>query len=243
MDGSKRQSWGSEAADATGPARRIIVWDLPVRVFHWAVVALIGFSWWAAEHDRLDLHKLSGYAILTLVLFRVFWGVAGSATARFSSFVRGPREVLAYARHFFSREPSHWIGHNPMGALSVLGLLALLLVQTATGLCASDEDGLESGPLARLVGYDMSRTLSKVHGTTFTLIQVLVVLHVAVILFYAFYKREDLIGPMVRGSKTISREKAAAGAAPPQAPLGLALVLLIAAAAAVWAIVALLPRL
>jgi cytochrome b len=212
-------------------------------VFHWAVVALIGFSWWAAENDRLDLHKLSGYTILTLVLFRIFWGVAGSATARFSSFVRGPREVLAYARHFFSREPSHWIGHNPLGALSVLGLLALLVLQTATGLFASDTDGLESGPLARLVGYDMSRTLSKVHETSFTLIQVLVVLHVAVILFYAFYKREDLVGPMVRGAKKVPVGGSAATAPPRQAPLALALALLAVAAGIVWAIVTLLPAL
>jgi cytochrome b len=242
MDGSKRRSWEHQASAATAPARRIIVWDLPVRIFHWAVVVLIGFSWWTAENDRLDLHRLSGYTILTLVLFRVLWGVAGSATARFSSFVRGPRDVFAYARRFFRREPSHWVGHNPMGALSVLGLLALLLVQTATGLCASDTDGLESGPLASLVGYEASRTLSKVHETTFTLIQILVVLHVAVILFHAFYKREDLIGPMVRGAKKMPAVAGVDVAAPRQAPLGLALVLLAAAAAVVWAVVTLLPR-
>ena len=100
------------------------VWDLPTRVFHWMLVALIAFSWWSAENDELDLHIWSGLAVLTLLIFRLLWGVFGSSTARFANFVRGPRAMLGYLRN--SRA---WtaIGHNPIGAASVIAMLLVLI--------------------------------------------------------------------------------------------------------------------
>ena len=85
------------------PDRCVRVWDLPIRLFHWLITALFGFCWWSAENDHLDWHMWSGFGVLALVLFRVYWGFAGSATARFASFLKGPRAVFDYARNLFRR--------------------------------------------------------------------------------------------------------------------------------------------
>jgi cytochrome b len=229
-------------ADDTTRARStttVPVWDGATRLFHWAIVVLALFSWLMAETDQLDWHRRSGYTILTLLLFRLAWGFVGSETARFRSFVRGPAAILGYARHFLTRRPSHTIGHNPMGALSVMGLLALLLLQTGTGLFSVDTDGVESGPLAGLISYNAGRTAAHIHSFVFTLIQILVVLHVAVILFYAFYKRENLVGPMISGRKTVP----GTAVPPARASTGTAIVVLAIAAAIVYGIVTWLPKL
>lgn len=172
------------------------VWDLPTRLFHWMLVALVAFSWWTAKNDRQDLHIYSGYAVLTLLLFRMLWGFAGSSTARFSAFVRGPAAVKRYVRDRF-----HWplAGHAPLGALSVLALLAMLLVQVGTGLFASDEDGLYAGPLAFAVSIPASEGLAEVHETLFNLLLALIALHVAAILIYRVVLGRNLLGPMITG--------------------------------------------
>ena len=106
---------------------KVRLWDGPVRLVHWLLVALIAFSWWSSE-DHLNWHRWSGYAILGLVLFRIYWGFAGSGAALFSSFVKGPKVVVGYARTLFSREPSTTPGHNPIGALSIVAILLVLAV-------------------------------------------------------------------------------------------------------------------
>ncbi len=207
------------------------VWDLPVRVFHWSIVMLVTAAWATAHYDLMIWHKRCGYAILALLLARLAWGVCGSATARFASFVRGPRAVFVYARHFATRDPSHAPGHNPLGAFSVLALLAALLTQSGTGLILSDTDFVNSGPLSSLVGYETSFTADRVHGWCFTAIECLVALHVAVILFYRVRKRENLVWPMITGVKRLP--------APPAFPLRFApawraLALLALAGGFVW---------
>src|SRR5689334_5247371 len=102
------------------------IWDLPIRLFHWLLVGLIGFSWWSAEFGRTDLHIWSGIAILTLLIFRLLWGFFGSSTARFSSFVRGPKKVVGYLR---DRDSWRAAGHTPLAALSILSLLVLVASQ------------------------------------------------------------------------------------------------------------------
>src|SRR3954466_14244874 len=112
--------------DEPVPSRtRVRVWDLPTRLGHWLMVAGFALSWWTAESGRLEWHRWSGYALLGLVVFRLYWGFFGGSTARFGNFVRGPRAMLDYACGRLAPAP----GHNPLGALSVLALLALLLVQ------------------------------------------------------------------------------------------------------------------
>jgi cytochrome b len=184
------------AAEAPVRAR---LWDWPTRLVHWALVLLIGFAWWSAESDRLMWHRLSGYVVIGLVAFRLIWGFVGSGSARFASFVRGPRATLAYARTLASRAYKASPGHNPLGAWSVLAILACLIAQVVTGLFAVDVDGLESGPLADRVSFDTGRALAEWHEWSFTALQVLVVLHLLAIGFYALYKRVDLVRPMVTG--------------------------------------------
>jgi cytochrome b len=176
---------------------RVRIWDWPTRIVHWLLVVLIAFSWWSAENDELEWHVRSGMTILGLLVFRLVWGFIGSSTARFASFVRGPRAIVDYLRG----RTEYRLGHNPIGALSVVALLGLLAVQVGLGLFASDEDGLFSGPLAHLVDFDLSEEITDLHEDNFYILLVLIGLHVGAILFYFFIKRDNLVKPMVVGTR------------------------------------------
>ena len=155
------------------------VWDLPTRLFHWLLAALIAFSWWSVTYHHGDWHIWSGCAILTLLIFRILWGVVGSSTARFSSFVRGPRAVAGYLRGGWSG-----IGHNPLGAISVVVLLLAVAVQVGLGLIAEDEDGIVMGPLATLVSTDTSDKARDIHQWWFYVLLTLIGVHVLAIVYY-----------------------------------------------------------
>jgi cytochrome b len=169
------------------------VWDLPVRLFHWLLAALIAFSWWSVKNDHTDWHIWSGCGILTLLIFRLLWGFVGSSTARFSGFVRGPRALGEYLRGSW-----YGIGHNPLGALSVLALLAAMAIQVGLGLISEDEDGLYFGPLSQLVSTDTSDKARDVHELWFNVILGLIALHVIAILFYRL-RGKKLTLPMLTG--------------------------------------------
>lgn len=184
---------------------RIALWDLPTRIVHWSLVVLIPFSWWSAENHDLERHRWSGYAILGLLVFRLIWGFVGSSSSRFASFLRGPRAVLAYARGARGTV----LGHNPMGGWSVVALLTLLIVQVGLGLFASDDDGLETGPLNHLVSFAVAETITELHEIMFNVLVGFIALHVATVLFYQFVRRDNLIAPMLGGSKLVDAEPAA----------------------------------
>ncbi|WP_114953763.1 cytochrome b/b6 domain-containing protein [Sphingosinicella terrae] len=174
---------------------RAKIWDLPTRLFHWLLVLLIAGAWWTAENDALAWHYRAGFAIVALLVFRLVWGLIGSSTARFSSFVKGPGAIRAYLG---GRAPAS-VGHNPLGALSVLALLGLLVVHVVLGLISSDEDGLDPAPLAHLVSYDLSEAAHELHEDGFNLLLVLIGIHVAAILYHGLVKRRNLLRPMVTG--------------------------------------------
>jgi cytochrome b len=182
------------------------VWDLPVRIVHWSFVLLIPALWWTGEEGYLDQHKVIGYAMLGLVAFRILWGFAGTSTARFASFVTGPARLFAYLN---SPRGEPVIGHNPLGAWSVVALLLVLGGQVTAGLFAQDVDGLESGPLSYLVSYESADAARGVHHLLFNVLLGLIALHIAAILFYLIAKRDNLVGPMVTGSKRFHRAVAA----------------------------------
>jgi cytochrome b len=194
----------SPGADQAASSR---IWDLPTRLFHWTLATLVVCSVVTAKVGGLwlDWHMRSGYAILALVVFRILWGFAGSHYARFSTFVRAPHVVL----HYLQGRHEHVAGHSPLGALSVLALLAVLLVQASTGLFANDGSFTE-GPLARLVSGATSDRLSTVHRYGEWALYALVGLHLAAIAYYSVVRRHRLVGPMVTGlrpgSVTISAE-------------------------------------
>jgi cytochrome b len=191
----------------TEPSARI--WDLPVRLFHWAIVLLVPALWWTAETHRMEWHFLLGEVMLGLILFRLFWGVLGSSTARFASFVKGPAAVIRYLRG-----AGRGIGHNPLGGWSVVLLLLALGVQTGLGLFASDEDGIYYGPLAS-TDLDTAHTIAERHETFFWILVALIALHVLAILYYLLVKRDNLVTPMVTGRGPAGE----AGAAMVPAPL------------------------
>jgi cytochrome b len=183
--------------------RRIKVWDLPVRLFHWALVVLIFFAWGTQEWNHMNWHVWVGYSILTLLLFRVMWGFVGSDSARFARFLRSPLEALRHLAHLWRREPDREVGHNAAGGWMVLVMLGLIGVQVGAGLCANDLDngGDTEGPLMHLVGTDWSDWLSHIHALNFKLIEGIIVLHVVAIGLYAVLKRHNLVRPMVTGTK------------------------------------------
>lgn len=184
-------SRGDEALSNGAPTQP--VWDLPVRLFHWLFAALIGFSWWSAKNHHMDWHIWSGFGVLTLLLFRLFWGFVGSSTARFANFVRGPSAIRDYLG-------GRWrgIGHSPLGALSVISMLGVVAAQVGLGLFAEDEDGLYAGPLSTLVGIETSEAARDLHESLFNVILALVALHIAAILYYQL-RGKKLVGAMITG--------------------------------------------
>lgn len=208
------------------------VWDLPVRLFHWSLVLLIGFSWLSGEMEWMDWHFYSGYAVLALILFRILWGFVGSTHARFGDFLYGPSAVIAYLRTLPSRTAARFAGHNPLGGISVVLILLCVLVQTGTGLFAND-DILYEGPLYKHVTKELSDWLTTIHKYNFNALLALAGVHIAAVLYYLCYKSENLIRPMLTGRKHLP-----AGAKPARmaSPL-LAAVLLAACAGAVLFVV------
>jgi cytochrome b len=206
----------------------VSVWDLPTRLFHWALVLLVGFSWLCAQCNWMDWHLLSGYAILALLLFRLAWGFVGSETARFGHFLASPFAALRHLAHLPRRDPDHQVGHNAAGGWMVLLLLLLLAVQVGTGLFSND-DALTEGPLAGAVDKSTSDWLSHIHRVNFTLIEIAVAGHILAVLTYAVLKRHDLVRPMLTGHKRLPADLTR----PRMASVWLALLLIVVAAGAV----------
>jgi len=192
--------------------RETRIWDLPTRVFHWVLVALVVVCYLSGDNGRFDIHIPAGQALLVLVFARALWGFVGSEPSRFRSFVRPVREVAAYARTLGKRAPGHHPGHNPLGGLFVVAMLAVLLLQAGLGVFAVDVDGLYEGPLSFLVSYDAAREAAELHGEVVDVLLVLVGLHLAAILFYRIWKREKLVKPMVTGRAVLPLQ---AGERPP----------------------------
>jgi cytochrome b len=167
------------------PRRTVRVWDLPVRLFHWAIVALIVVSFVTGHvgGNAMRFHELSGFSILTLVLFRLLWGFFGGTHARFSDFVRGFAAARNYAVTLWSGRSAHYTGHNPLGGWMVLALLLCLLVQAGTGLFAND-DIMTEGPLMKHISKELSDRVSLIHQINSYVLAVLVALHVAAALYY-----------------------------------------------------------
>lgn len=179
--------------------REIKIWDLPTRLFHWCLVALFATSWASAEFDYFTVHYYSGYGILTLVLFRLVWGVAGSDTSKLLSYVKSPFAVLRYMKSLRDRKPGNDIGHNPMGGYAVLAMLGVLTAQIGTGLFAQDIDFINSGPLSNLVSFELGNQASDLHHILFDILLIVVGVHLAAVAFHEGYKREGLVRAMITG--------------------------------------------
>jgi len=180
--------------------RTIKVWDLPTRIFHWllAILVVAAFVTGWLGGNLIEWHGRAGIAITGLLAFRLVWGFIGSTYARFADFVPGPAHIWAHIR-------GEWngLGHNPFGALSVLALLGILIFQAVSGLVSNDDIAFE-GPLYALVSKDTSDWLSSLHRLNFWVIIALVAAHVGAILYYLHAKKDNLVKPMIVGTKEVS---------------------------------------
>ena len=217
-----------------------LVWDLPTRLFHWLLAVSILASYLTAEagSPTMRWHMYLGYWTLGLMVFRVLWGFFGPRHARFSNFVPGPRRIGAYLGTLFRRDSVPTVGHNPLGALAVVLMIAMVLTQAVTGLFITD-DIVWSGPWNPAVSSETADLFASIHHRNFDLLVWVIVLHVLTIVFYGFYKRQNLLTPMVTGSK--SSQYVSAADAIDGSQLLKALLIALASAGAVYAVLELAP--
>lgn len=184
----------------------IHIWDLPLRLFHWLLAIAVAAAYITAKigGSLIDWHGRIGLFILGLLVFRILWGFVGSTHARFLTFFPTPSKLLAYLKGRW-----HGIGHNPLGALSVFALLAVLAAQVGTGLFANDDIAFV-GPLFNFVDKSVSDRLTGLHNTIFDLLLAFIVLHVVAIVFYRWVKKTNLVVPMLTGKKQVPKTLAAA---------------------------------
>jgi cytochrome b len=196
-------------------ARRVPAWDLPTRLFHWALALLVLNAYLTAvNRGDLSWHIWNGYAILVLVVFRILWGFVGSSTSRFASFIHSPARWLTYTSDFLLRRPRRYLGHNPLGGVVVLVMLVLVGLQGVLGLFSyDDKDALAGGPLSSRVSEETVAAASAWHRWMFYYaILVVVALHIMAAVLYLVWKRENLITPMLSGRKPLGEYEDEAGA-------------------------------
>lgn len=186
--------------------RREKVWDPFIRLWHWTLAFVVAFGWSFGEFmtfSTIQWHFYCGFAVLGLLAFRIVWGLVGPGPVRLAALVPSPRALAAYLGKLWRREPSGIRGHNPLGALASLAMLAALLGQALSGLFIESDDYFEAAPLNHLVSSAAASRLMDVHVLLAKIILVLVALHVAAILFYFVWKRENLVSAMVTGWKRV----------------------------------------
>lgn len=200
------------------------VWDVPTRLFHWALVALVVSAWASAEYsDKLaDVtmrwHRWNGYALLVLLVWRLLWGLAGGPASRFGNFVAAPARALGYGLDLLRGRSRRFLGHNPLGGWMVIALLAVLAAQAVLGLFTMEHDELANGPLVNLVAEAWWKPIRRTHHFVFeNILLPLVALHLAANAFYALVKREPLVRAMVTGSKPDASYEDAERTSPPPA--------------------------
>ena len=211
------------------------IWDLPTRIFHWSLAAVIVGSVISAKigGNAMVWHFRFGYAVLALLLFRLVWGLVGGHWSRFSAFLYTPAHLVRHLRG--AGHPHDNVAHSPLGALSVFGMLAVLALQAGTGLFSDDEISA-SGPLTRFVSNDTVSQASGYHAEIGQyLVLVLVALHLLAILFYTLVKKKTLVRPMLVGDKVLAAPAPAARDSAATRLAALA-VLVVCAAAVAWVV-------
>ena len=211
----ERTLQGADEVDPPGAAAPVVaavavvpvrVWDLPTRLFHWTLATCVLCSIVSANigGNAMTWHFRFGYVVITLLAFRLLWGFVGGRWSRFASFIYAPSTLLRYLRGQSRPGDHHDVGHNPLGAFSVFGFLALLLLQVSTGLVADDEIS-NSGPLVKFVSSATSSLATGWHKNFGQwLIIALIVLHLGAMAFYWLRHRRNLVAPMLHGDKALA---------------------------------------
>src|ERR1022692_1381003 len=190
------------AVGMSGSDRKVLVWDGPTRLFHWVVVTLVVAAYVTWRVNWMDWHAKAGYALLTLVIFRILWGFFGSETTRFSRFIASPRAAARHLAHALPPEPDRQAGHNPGGGWMVLLLLFLLFAETLTGVYVAN-DVADEGPFTELTPAPIANAITALHWIFWDALLAAVALHLLAIILYAVVKGHNLLLPMVTGWKTL----------------------------------------
>lgn len=187
--------------------QKIKVWDLPVRLIHWLLVAAIAVSFYTMKTEGapfdfpIEIHAKAGYVVLGLLVFRWIWGITGTHHARFSNFIYSPANIFRYLRDMLSGKGRTYAGHNPMGGMSVVVLMLCVTVQALSGLFLSD-DIFFTAPLYSYVPSDINSLMRKIHAWNSQLMLVLIGLHLLALLMHRL-KGEKLVKAMVTGYKQV----------------------------------------
>ncbi len=191
-------------------SRTVKVWDPLVRVFHWSLVSAFFIAYFT-EDDLLDLHVYAGYVVAGLLVFRLIWGVVGSRHARFTDFVKRPREVWAYLKSIVGQHPRRYLGHNPAGGAMIIALLSSLVLVTISGIVIySIEES--AGPLGASlsgVGEFWEDVVEELHEFFSNAMLALVFFHVLGVLIASLQHKENLVRSMVNGRKPVDEDGAA----------------------------------
>lgn len=183
------------------PAKTVKVWDPLIRIFHWSLVGFFALAWVTAEEVQF-LHEWSGYAVASLVGFRLVWGLIGTRYARFTDFIYRPSTIKAYLKGLLTGKARHYVGHNPAGGLMVIALLIGLAMLTFTGMALVAIDG--EGPLAATWVAGLSEhTVKEVHEFFANFMLLLIGVHVAGVLVSSLLHRENLVRAMISGRKQV----------------------------------------
>lgn len=187
---------------------KVRVWDWTLRLVHWSFPVLIFLLWFSQKEGHLDRHILFAQILTGVILYRIIWGFIGTPYAKFSHFIYCPKKILAYAKAFFSGKKPFYLGHNPLGALMVFGLLAAMALQLVSGLFVSD-DFLYDGPYYNLVSRSFSGQMAFIHQNFFNILLAFIALHILAVLVYRLMG-ENLVKPMLTGSKEVANNSPAA---------------------------------
>jgi cytochrome b len=178
-----------------GSKQSVLVWDMPVRVFHWLLVISFVGAWVTSESEAQPMiHYAFGYTASALVLFRIIWGILGTRYARFNQFIKGPSQTILHIKSLVTRNPNPELGHNPAGALAMVLLMLLILLIGLTGY------GLVKDFLGDLAG--------EAHEAIASIAMAVVVVHIAAAVGVSFLQKENLVKSMVTGKKQGTTEQA-----------------------------------
>jgi len=188
----------------TALTQKHLIWDLPLRIFHWSFASTVLGAWYTSEQEGefIDLHMQLGYVALGLLIFRILWGVIGPKHARFSQFIPSPRKLIHYVKG--SNQGSNYqasAGHNPLGALMVVLMIVLISLQAISGLFIND-DIFSSGPYYGSFSKEFEQVMSFLHHNTFNFMIAAIALHLGAIAYYWRVKKKNLILPMITGKKS-----------------------------------------
>ena len=186
--------------------QKYLIWDLPLRIFHWLLVISIGASWYTSKQDNglIDYHLLLGYFTLGLIIFRIVWGFLGTTHARFLNIIPSLGKLIAYIQSFKQPKPIHYAGHNPLGSLMVFFMLTTIFLQAVSGLVMND-DVFTSAPYYGEFNKNIESILVTIHRNGFNVILGAIVLHISAVIFYERVKKQALIASMITGKKAASQ--------------------------------------